>query len=145
LGHAIAMRHLLGADVDIAVGSVGRLVDLQLGQTQIRIHALIDPRKLSGSALTNARRVTAADALLISVAGPVASFVGACFTSSLLAATESGTLPHGLLWAATFGGIFGVLNLVPVSLTEGRGGRVIRTDGRLALDAIGAMRIARSR
>jgi hypothetical protein len=59
----------------------------------------------------------------------------------MLSVASSAGVLHDALWAATLGGVFGVLNLVPLSLRERRDGPTVRTDGRLALDAL---RVARA-
>jgi hypothetical protein len=60
--------------------------------------------------------------------------------SALSAAPPSGAL-HALLWTATLGGVFAVLNLVPLTIHERRGGPAFQTDGRVELDAV---RLARA-
>ncbi len=105
------------------------------------INALEQPNHASGAAEFDASHATARDVLLIAVAGPAASLVGTVLTAwALSAAPESGVF-HDLLWAATLGGVFGVLNIVPLTLQERRGGPSFRTDGGLALDAL---RVARA-
>ena len=141
LGHAVAARRLLGGDVDVSVGSTGKVAQMQLGQIALAINAFSHPGRASGAAEFDASRATARDILLIALAGPAASLAGTVLTAwALSAASPSGAL-HNLLWAATAGGVFGVLNLVPLSYQEGREGPSVRTDGRLALDAL---RVARA-
>ena len=56
---------------------------------------------------------------------------------------ELGVL-HDFLWAALLGGVFAVLiNLVPFRAEERRGGPLVESDGRLALDAFKAARALR--
>jgi hypothetical protein len=47
---------------------------------------------------------------------------------------------HDLLHAATAVGVLAVLNLVPLTLRERRGGPAFQTNGRLALDALRVVR-----
>ncbi len=82
--------------------------------------------------------------VLYSIAHAVAEFtaqspppLGALAAMSLV---PSAGVVHALVWAATLCGAFGVLNLVPFSYEEPRGGPVVRTDGRLALDALAVQR-----
>ena len=141
LGHAVTARRLLGGDVAISVGTVGQLAEMRLGQIALSINALSHPGSASGVAEFDDSRATARDILLIALAGPAASLVGTAFTAwALSAASPSGAL-HGLLWAATLAGAFGVLNLVPLTIQDRRDGPSTRTDGRLALDAL---RVARA-
>jgi hypothetical protein len=79
--------------------------------------------------------------LLIALAGPAASLAGAILTGYAFTVTAPDGVLHDLLWMATFGGVFGVLNLIPFTFQERRHGPSIRTDGRLALDAL---RVARA-
>jgi hypothetical protein len=95
LGHAVAARRLLGGDVDVSIGTTGKLAELQLGRIALDINALADPSRTSGAAEFDASRATARD----------------------------------------------MLNLVPLRLQERRDGPSVRTDGRLALDAL---RVARA-
>jgi hypothetical protein len=141
LGHAAAARRLLGGDVQVSVGSVGKLAELQLGQIKVAVNALEHPNRASGAAEFDASRATARDVLLIALAGPAASLAGTVLTAwALSAASPSGVL-HDLLWSATLGGVFGALNIIPLTIHEGRDGPAVRTDGRLALDAL---RVARA-
>jgi hypothetical protein len=67
--------------------------------------------------------------------------MGTILTAWALSATSNAGVVSNLLWAATFAGAFGVLNLVPLRFQERRDGPALRTDGRLALDAL---RVARA-
>ncbi len=140
LGHAVAARRLIGGEVWVSVGSVGEIAELQLGRIKVAINALEHPNRVSGAAEFDASRATARDVLLIALAGPAASLAGTVLTAWALSAAPSSGVVHNLLWAATLGGVFGVLNLVPLTIHERRGGPVIRTDGRLALDALRVVR-----
>jgi hypothetical protein len=81
--------------------------------------------------------------LLIAIAGPAASLVGVVLTARGLSACAPAGVVHDLLWAATLGGVFGVLNLVPLSFQERRDGPAFRSDGRVALDALRVGRAVR--
>jgi hypothetical protein len=89
----------------------------------------------------DASRATIRDVLLIALAGPAASLAGTVISAWALSAASPPGVVHDLLWAATLTGVFGVLNLVPLRLQEGRTGPTFRSDGRLALDAL---RLARA-
>lgn len=139
-GHALAARRLLDVDVDLAVGSIGRLADLQLGRVRARVSALGPYGGAGGSVQFDHGRATARDVLLIALAGPAASLGGLLVTAWLLSFASSTGVAHALLWAATLGGAIGVLNLIPFRYRERRDGPFHLTDGRLALDALAAMR-----
>jgi len=143
LGHAAAARRLLDADVQVSVGSVGRLTEVRLGQISVSIRALSLPGRVAGAAEVDATRAGARDVLLIALAGPAASLVGAAVTAGLLQSAPPTGVAHNLLWAATLAGAFGVLNLVPLTVQERRGGPSLRTDGRLALDALRVLLVLR--
>jgi hypothetical protein len=79
--------------------------------------------------------------LVIALAGPGASLLGTVVTAWAFSVTAgAGALNH-LFMAATLAGAFGVLNVIPISFRERRGGPTVRSDGRLALDAL---RVARA-
>jgi membrane-associated protease RseP (regulator of RpoE activity) len=143
LGHAIAAHARLGADVEVSVGSAGRLAELRLGQITASINALDLPGRVSGTASFDASEASARDVLYVAIAGPLASFAGAVVTAILLAGAEASGVAHDLLWAALLGGVFGVLNLIPFEFQERRNGPRLRTDGRLALDALRTARALR--
>jgi hypothetical protein len=143
LGHAVAARLLLGADVEISVGSAGKLAALQLGQVSATINALSLPGRAAGSATFDDSRASARDAFWIAIAGPLASLAGTAATAMLLSNAPSTGIVHDLLWAALPVGVFGVLNLVPYEFKEDRDGPALRTDGRLALDAVKVTRALR--
>ena len=139
LGHALAAIRLLGGDVEVSVGSVGKIADTRLGGIAVSLNAVSNPIGTSGSAEFDASRATARDVLLIALAGPAASFVGTVLTASLFVGASAGVL-RDFLWAATFVGALGVLNLIPFTLKERRNGPSMRSDGRLALDALRVVR-----
>jgi membrane-associated protease RseP (regulator of RpoE activity) len=141
LGHAIAARRLLGVDVQVSVGSAGKLAEMRLGQIALSINALSHPGRIGGAAEFDGSRATARDVLLIALAGPAASLAGTIGTALALSAVSTTGALHDLLWVATLVGVTGVLNLVPLRFQERRHGPTLRTDGRLALDAL---RVARA-
>jgi hypothetical protein len=141
LGHAIAARRLLGAPVTVSVGGAGKLAELRLGEVAITVKALSHPGRAAGVAEFDASRATARDVLLIALAGPAASLLGTVLTAWAFSVTAGSGAPNHLFMAATLAGAFGVLNLVPISFQERRGGATVRTDGGLALDAL---RVARA-
>jgi Zn-dependent protease len=141
LGHAIAARRLLGGDVQVSVGTAGKLAEMRLGQIAMSVNALSHPGKTAGIAEFDDSNATARDILLIALAGPAASLVGTALTAWALSTAAPASVLHDLLWAATLAGVFGVLNLVPITFQDNRNGPSVRTDGRLALDAL---RVARA-
>ncbi len=136
LGHAIAARRLLDVNVQVSVGSAGKLAEMRLGQIALSINALSHPARVAGVAEFDGSRATARDVLLIALAGPAASLAGTMVTALALSAASTTGALHDLLWAATLAGVVGVLNLVPLRFQEKRRGPTLRTDGRLALDAL---------
>jgi membrane-associated protease RseP (regulator of RpoE activity) len=143
LGHAIAARRLLGGEVNVSVGTAGTLAELRLGEVALTIKALSHPGSASGMAEFEASRATARDVVLIALAGPAASLAGTVLTAWALSAVAGPGVVSGLLWAATATGAMCVLNLVPLTLEERGGGAWLRTDGRLALDALKVVRATR--
>ena len=136
LGHAVAAVHLLGEDVEVDVGKVGRLAELKLGQITVSLNAIAHPGQPDGSAQVDDSRATARDVLLIALAGPAASLAGTLLTAMVIyVASPSGVLAD-LLWAATVVGAVGVLNLVPFRYQASRSEPAWRSDGLLALDAL---------
>lgn len=135
LGHAIAARRLLDGDVDVVVGTTGKLAELQLGLVSATINALSHPLAAAGSAGFDDARATARDIAGIAVAGPLASLLGAFAPGALLDEVAMSGVVHDLVWAAVLVNVVGVLNLIPIELRE-RSGSVSRTDGLLALHAL---------
>ena len=134
LGHAIAARRLLDGDVDVVVGTTGKLAELQLGRVSATINALSHPLAAAGSAGFDDARATARDVVCIALAGPLASAFGLLLGAITLSVLPTTGLMHDLAWATVLPNVFGVLNLVPSRLRE-RGGSFARSDGLLALDA----------
>lgn len=142
MGHAVAAAVLLDDDVDVEVGSSGKLADVQLGRIRMSLNALAPLGGVAGSATFSEARASARDVLLIALAGPAASLAGLLVCAWAYSAVGQESLLHPLLWTATFGSVFGVLNLVPFVLRE-RDGSANRSDGYLALDALRVMRALR--
>lgn len=135
MGHAWAARRFVGGDVEVTLGAGHLLAEAQLGAVKLRLGLPVE----RGSATFDGH-VTARDALLIALAGPLASAAGLVVCAVLYAAGPHDGFIGGLSWSATLGSLFGVLNLVPLTLVEGSGGRTTRSDGAIALDALRAMR-----
>jgi len=136
LGHAVAARLLLGTEVEVRVGSAGKLAELRLGQVAAKIHAFNVPGRAAGTAAFDDSRARVQDALWIALAGPLASLLGVTLTVSLLSAAPATGIVHDFLWAAVLVATFGVLNLVPFEFQERPGRPPLRTDARHALDAL---------
>jgi hypothetical protein len=134
-GHAVAAVLLLGEDVDVEVGSAGKLAELQLGRIAVSMNAVAGPGQ-AGVAQFDDSRATARDVLLIALAGPAASLAGTGLTALVLWAASPGGFLAGVLWAATLLGAGGVLNLVPFRYQVTRSRPAWRSDGLLALDAL---------
>lgn len=134
LGHAIAARVLVDADVELSVGSTGRIAELRLGRITARINAL-SLRGSPGEVTFGDARATAQDVLLVALAGPLASLGGTVVCALLLSAAPNSGIVHDLLWSAVACGVVGVvLNLLPLTLQNSSG--AMRSDGRVALDAL---------
>lgn len=142
LGHGVIARRLLGGEVQITVGTAGRIADVRLGQIAMSVNALGHPARGAGYASFSASRASARDVVMIALAGPAASLVGCALTGWALFASPSTGIVHNLLWGATAAGAFCVLNIVPFEFQEHRGGPRLRSDGLVALRAA---RIARLR
>jgi hypothetical protein len=140
-GHALAARRLLDTQVGIEVGTVGELARLRLGQIETTINAISLPGRVAGAATFDDSRATAHQVFWIAVAGPLASVAGTIIAVALYSAAPASGVVHDFLWAAVAGGVFGVLNVIPLKYQEKRTGPVLHTDGRLALDAL---RVARA-
>lgn len=145
LGHAFEARERLGVDVQVDVGNTGRLGHVKLGGVTASLNALSNPARsgAGGSASFDASLATVHDVFWIALAGPLASLGQTIVCAVALSfAPEAGVL-HDLLWAMTLGGVFGVLNLIPLELVERRDKPPVATDGRLMLDALRLMRTMR--
>jgi hypothetical protein len=59
LGPALAARRLLGTPVAVAVGSVGKLAEFELGRITVSLNALGSPGRVDGSATFDASRAQA--------------------------------------------------------------------------------------
>ena len=141
LGHALMARRTVGGNVLVLVGTAGKLASVRLGRITMNINAFARPGGVAGLAAFDGSRATARDVVLISLAGPAASFAGFVVSAMAYAAAPATGALHSLLWTLTFAGLCtSLFNLVPLKLQNRRGAPAIRTDGRLALDAA---RIAR--
>ena len=135
LGHALAATRLLDEEVEITIGSFGKVLEAQIGSLRIRVNALSSPLGASGQASFAGARATARDVLLIALAGPAASACGLAITAVALAWAPPGLLRDALV-IATLCGTVGVIGLVPLPLSRARHGRPAeRSDGQLALEA----------
>jgi hypothetical protein len=96
----------------------------------------------SGTAEFDDSAARARDIVWIALAGPAASLAGTVLTAVVLGATQRDGILHAATWTATSAGVVAVLlNLVPMQTVEPSGAR-LRSDGRLALDALRVWRTA---
>jgi hypothetical protein len=134
LGHALAARAFVDHDVTVQVGRGDRW-SFRVADVDFRIGA---PSLVGIGGLCHyPASVTASESLVIALAGPAATLLGAGAALLLLPSL------HGPLHVATAVAAAAqvngfILNLVPFTLTD-RNGRVFRTDGRRALDALQSM------
>jgi hypothetical protein len=141
LGHGLVARRRLGADVHVVVGTSGRLADLRLCGVSVSLNALAHPGRRSGYAEIHASYATRRDVALIALGGPAASFAGFVLCAWPLSLVPDDGVLHDALWTLTAGGVFAWgLNLVRMTLREGRDGPMLRTDGRIVLDCLRAPR-----
>ena len=136
LGHAVAARRLLDAEVDVSVGSAAKIAQVRLAGVTATINALPHPGKAAGFASFDDAGARAIDALWIAVAGPLASLCSLVVSAWLFSAAPDTGLVHGFLWAVVALSFGGILTLIPFTFEERRNGPQMRTDGRLALDAL---------
>lgn len=142
LGHAIAARRLLDTPVSVAIGSIGEIARVRLGEISMSINAIGSPG-VAGSAEFDAADAGARDILYIALAGPAASAAGLIVSVWALSMTSSGGFLHGVIWTTVLGGAFCVLNLIPFRYQDSRNAPIHQSDGRLALDAARTLRALR--
>lgn len=134
LGHALGARTFVEHDVTVQVGRGDRW-SFRVADIDFRIGA---PSLVGIGGLCHyPASVTASESLVIALAGPAATLLGAGLALLLLPPLH-GPL-HAAAAVAAVAQVSGfVLNLVPFTLTD-RNGRGFRTDGRQALDALRSM------
>lgn len=140
LAHALVAARRLGGPVHVSVGGTGKLVRIHLRRLTMAVNALPHPSRLGGYTSFDASRASARDLLLVALAGPAASLAGFIVSALALSSAPPTGVVHNLLWAATAANLFGVLNIVPLEFQERREGPRLRSDGRIALQAIRASR-----
>jgi hypothetical protein len=135
LGHAIAARSRLEGPVRIRVGGDPPFWQFAVAGLHVRVRPIFMPFGVTGACEFDASALRAADAVVVSLAGPAASLLGAVVSAIAFGWTAQGTFLHAILWqSAVLQGLSVVLCIVPFTLTDGGG--VHRTDGWVALDAI---------
>jgi hypothetical protein len=141
-GHAIAALARRQTGVEIRMGTGQRLVlEARLQGVKLRLANPGFLRLGSGQVRWNAERTTVMDLLVIAAAGPIASLLGGLGCVWLARLCGPGGGLHDFLDLTAFSMIAfgGMLNLVPLTLTEGtrrRPGKAMRTDGKLILDVV---------
>jgi hypothetical protein len=140
LGHAFAALWRCDGPVFVRVGAKERRWSLRAGRMTMEA----GPNELplsAGFCVYDATGISPWDEVMIAMAGPVASLLGAVATGVLWNAT--GGLLHDALAVATLGGItVGVVNALPLTFKETRrgDGPVLRLDGLRALEALRSSR-----
>jgi len=127
----LLLREQRDDEVELTVGSVGKVLEAQWGSLQVRVDALGGQGQVS----LDGARATARDMLLISLAGPAASACGLVVTAVALAWVPPG-LVHDALWVAMLFSVAAALSVVPLAVSRAAPGRPeVRSDGQLALAA----------
>ena len=138
-GHLLAALSTRQEQVSLRIGSFGGLIEERLGAVRMEVSVFAAPWRSSGAVSFDAAQTTAQQMLGIALAGPAASLVGAAGTAWLAASSSSSAVSE-FFAAATVAGVFaGILNLIPMTLTEGtrrQPGDRLATDGRHALNAL---------
>jgi hypothetical protein len=142
LAHALVAARRLGGRVHVSVGARGSLVRIHLRRLSMAVNALPHAARLGGF---DALRAAARDLLLVALAGPAASLAGFALSALVLSYVPRAGTVHDLLWAATAANLCAaLLSLIPFQFQEHRGAPKLRTDGRVALEAIRARRAFRA-
>jgi membrane-associated protease RseP (regulator of RpoE activity) len=145
LGHAVVARMLVGGAMTIRVGAPDRGVKLRMGDVTVSL----DPvgsfwGPSAGSVKYDTARATNGDALLVLVAGPLASLAAAAATLRIVeVAGPHYGVPHTLMEAFFLSNAMAAANLLPFRLRQLRGGRWLSSDGRVIMDAVAELRARR--
>jgi hypothetical protein len=135
-GHAVAARLRLPGRVRIRLGREPARRVATVGGVEVHVGTLLQPIGITGVCEYEATGMTAADAVVIALAGPAATAVGLLVSIRLLGGVAPGTFPHALVWQATMAQGFSlVLTLLPVRYSERRGSPRFSSDGAVVLDA----------
>lgn len=138
LGHALASRREVGGAVKVVVGHGPNLLAMRIGDLRVDVNLwMFDPTRLDGYTIHDTRRATASNIFWIAVAGPAASLLAATVFAVAYSAAPTSGFSHDLLWTATLDAIgTAILCAIPMRLREGRNGREVWSDGRIALYAL---------
>lgn len=134
LGHATAAIHLLGDEVEVKVGKVGKLLDARIGVLRLRVNGFAPLVGVQGHAMFNQARASAREVIVIALAGPATSAC-ALLASALVLAVMPAGLMHDLAWMAACFNAIAFLNVLPLEFTTKRGEPPTPTDGLVALRA----------
>ena len=140
LGHALVSFRRLGGPVNLSPGVTSTLVSIRIRRLRLHVSALSHAAEPASPASLAAVRASARDVMLVAVAGPAASLVCSALAACALSLTPGTGPAHDFLWASAATGLLGVLTVVPLVFQERPGGPRLRTDGRLVLDAVRAVR-----
>jgi hypothetical protein len=138
-GHLVAALWTGQEHVALRIGSFGGLIDQRLGALRADVALVGVPWRSSGDVSFDAAQTTARQMLVIALAGPAASLAGAGGTAWISASTRSSSVSEFFAMATVAGVFAGLLNLIPMTLTQGtrrNPGARVATDGRHARDAL---------
>ena len=135
LGHGLVAIARLPGRATLRIGREPPLTTFSVGRLDFRLHPFVRPWRFDAVCTYDAWH-TRTDAILISLGGPVASFL-----VGLVALRASHVFAHSgvrtVLAVAAYCSLFSsILCMVPLSLTSGKGGPAMHTDGKLILSAV---------
>jgi hypothetical protein len=145
LGHAVVAARRGEAPVRASLRSTRHLLRSRLRRVRLTASLLAPSTPTGGPASFDAARASARDLTMIALGGPIASLAGFAAAASGLAWSSGHGSPHDLLWAATVVGFIAALSMLPLEVKERHSGAHLRTDGRVALEAMRAKRSLSSR
>jgi hypothetical protein len=136
LGHAVAAASRLPGPVLVRVGGERPLLSGSLGRVRLLLHPIVLPWRFDGRCVYDARSQTRADAVVIALAGPAASFASGLLAWMALHSLGTASPLHALFEVATFLALgTGLICLVPLTLHDAKGTR-LRTDGAIVVAAM---------
>jgi hypothetical protein len=143
LGHGLMAAWRFGGPVHVSVGGARKLLRVPLRRLAMAAGSPAEREQVGPDPFLDAMRGSAREVMLVALAGPAASLLGFALAAGALSLAPAGGSWHDFLWAATGVSLLGVLTIVPLKFEERRGGSRVRTDGRMAFDALRAARALR--
>ena len=145
LGHGIAAVAMLPGRATLRIGREPPLTTFSIGRLDFRVRLLVVPWRFDATCEYGALH-SRTEAILIALAGPFASLCTGILALKAMDHSNTGSVVHAVFSVTAFMALSSaIICLVPMTLTSGKSGAKMHSDGKHIVAALSGRRLHGSR